>query len=113
MSTFANLTIRQLREALAIREKIEGLEKELNEIWGGGNPAPVVSAPGGRRTMSAAARARIGAAQRARWAKQRKSSAAVATGTRRRNVSAAVRAARSASAKARWKKAKAAGKTHL
>ena|SRR5579863_305152 len=113
MSTFANLTVRQLREALAIREQIESLERELNEISGGGIPATVVPTPGGRRTMSAAARARIGAAQRARWANQRKSSVTAAPGKPKRNVSAAVSAARSAAAKARWKRAKAAGKTHL
>ncbi len=113
MSTFANLSIHQLREALAIREKIEALEQELNEISDGGITPSVVPAPAGRRTMSAAARARIGAAQRARWAKQRGSSIPAATGKPGRNVSAAVRAARSAAAKARWKKAKAAGKSHL
>ena len=113
MSTFANLSIRQLREALALREQIESLERELNEISDGGIPATAAPAAGGRRTMSASARARIGAAQRARWAKQRESSVPAAMGKPRRKVSAAVRAARSAAAKARWKKAKAAGRTRL
>ena len=35
MSTLANLTVVQLKQALAIRERIETLERELNEISGG------------------------------------------------------------------------------
>jgi len=56
--------------------------------------------------MSAAARARIGDAQRARWANRSKATAATATKGRRK-MSAASRAKIAAAARARWAKAKA------
>ena len=58
--------------------------------------------------MSASARAKIAAAQRARWAKQKK-----AGGTGRRKMSAGARAKIAAAARARWAKAKAANRRTL
>jgi hypothetical protein len=70
------LTVAQLKEAIAIKEKIEALEQELASIPGttAETPMPVpeipVVASGPRkRKMSAAAKAKISAAQKARWAK--------------------------------------------
>jgi hypothetical protein len=104
MRTVEILSIKQLKRAVKIREKIESLHEELSEILGGETPIPRAD----RRKMSAAARAKIGAAQRARWAKVK------GTSTKpKRKMSAAGRAAMSAAAKARWKKAKLAGKTRL
>ena len=108
MSTLNNLGITQLKQALAIREKITVLENRLSEILGGNSPISSEDRRKGRRRMSAAARAAIGAAQRARWAKLK-----VKAAKPRRKMSAAGRAAISAAAKVRWKKAKAAGKTRL
>lgn len=68
-------SLANLKEAVAIREKIESLDQRLSEILGGSTSPAAVSTPTKRgRTrgkMSAAARARIGAATRARWARQR------------------------------------------
>lgn len=68
----------------------------------------------GPRKMSAAARARIGAAQRARWAKVKGQSGPSKTTTakspRRRTISAAGRRRIAAAQKARWAKARAAAK---
>jgi hypothetical protein len=61
-----DLTSKQLRRAAAIKEKIQALEKQLTRLLGA-NEAP--SSPRKQRHLSAAARARIAAAQRARWAK--------------------------------------------
>jgi len=61
--------------------------------------------------MSAAGRARIAAAARARWARVNATKKS-ATKTRRK-MSAAARAKIAAAAKARWKKAKAAGRKRL
>lgn len=67
------LTSKQLRRAADIQDKIESLQKELSKLLGkaaiaaGGSPAP--SAAPKKRTMSAAARKKIAAAQKARWAK--------------------------------------------
>jgi hypothetical protein len=67
--------------------------------------------------MSAAARARIGAAQRARWARARRGGIASVKAAKpvkkKRNVSATARARLSAIAKARWAKVKASGKSRL
>ena len=65
--------------------------------------------------MSAAARAKIGAAQRARWAKQKNGTAATAAPVvkGRRKMSAASRAKIAAAARARWAKAKAANRRTL
>jgi hypothetical protein len=74
---FSGISVVQLRRALAIREKIEGLERELgrildNNINGAAESNPsnrrVGKSKPGRRKMSAAARGKIAAAQRKRWA---------------------------------------------
>ena len=67
--------------------------------------------PPGRRKMSAAARAAIAVAQRARWAKQKRE--AEKPTRKKRRMSAAGRAALAAAAKARRPKPKAAGKERL
>ena len=65
---------------------------------------------GTRGTLSAAARARIGAAQRARWAKFRGTAKAVPV-RGKRTLSAAARRKTAAAQRARWAKVKAAKKS--
>jgi hypothetical protein len=71
----------------------------------------------GKRTMSAAGKARIAAGQRKRWANARKESGenepATSAAKPKRKMSAAGRARIAAAARLRWKKAKAAGKSTL
>ena len=138
------ITAKQLRQAANIQEKIQSLQKELNQILGA--PAEGFSGemPDGRwkktHRMSAAGRAAIAAAARARWAKLRgkapkrrlsaaglaniragvvkrmaalRGAKAAAKPAPKRVISAAGKARLSALAKARWKKAKAAGKAKL
>jgi hypothetical protein len=69
-----NLTPQQLRKAADIQERIQSLQSELNSILGGGEastPAQATEPPTKpkKRKMSAAGRAAIAAAARARWAK--------------------------------------------
>lgn len=110
MDVISSLTHEQLSRAADLKEQIEGLERELAAILGGGSD----SAPAqGRRKMSAAAKAKIAAAQKARWAKARGKSAAKPALKKKRTMSAAARAKIAAAAKARWAKAKAAGKKSL
>jgi len=106
-----SLSAEQLRRAAAIKDQIDTLESELGRILGGS--AGATKATPGKRTMSASARARIAAAQRARWAKVKGSKAAKPAGAPRRKMSAAARAKIAAAAKARWAKAKAAGRKRL
>jgi hypothetical protein len=65
-----NLTPQQLRKAANIQEKIQSLQKKLNQILGTTvESAPEAPMKKGRRKMSAAGKAAIRAAQKARWAK--------------------------------------------
>src|SRR5258708_9607969 len=71
-----NLSPQQLRQAADLKEKIDGLQTELCAILGGEVPTPAVAetppAPkNGRRKVSAEGRARMAAAQRARWPAKR------------------------------------------
>jgi hypothetical protein len=115
MTNLENLSVDQLRKVVAIKEKIEQLHSELDSLVNGNGAA--VGRPAGRRHMSASARARIGAAQRARWAKVkgRRGNGAAAKPEKKakRRVSRVTRARLAAAAKARWAKAKAAGQATL
>jgi hypothetical protein len=103
MTNISELTTNQLHKIVAIKERIEKLQGELESLVGGnGDHTPSAPAPAGKRTMSAAARAKIAAAARDRWAKVK----GTAPKTGKRKLSAAGRAAISAAAKARWAKAK-------
>jgi hypothetical protein len=110
MNSINSLSAQQLRRAAAIKERIDTLQNELGKILGGNGATPAAS---GKRTMSAGARARIAAAQRARWAKVKGKKPAKAAGAGKRKMSAAARAKIAAAAKARWARAKAAGRKSL
>jgi hypothetical protein len=66
-----NITPQQLRKAADIQEKIQSLQKELGELLGGevSTAAEPTEAPKKKGKMSAAGRAAIRAAQKARWVK--------------------------------------------
>jgi hypothetical protein len=68
-----NITAKQLRKAADIQEKIQSLQEELGQILGGevSSPVEATEAPTkpNKRKMSAAGRAAISAAAKARWAK--------------------------------------------
>lgn len=118
MTNLSNVSVEQLKRAVAVREQIEELERELASILGEPYVGGAVSTNGrgGRRKMSPAARAKIAAAQRARWAKQKKGQAGqtgAAHAKGRRKMSPAARAKIAAAARARWAKAKAANRNSL
>ncbi|MEZ0254473.1 MAG: hypothetical protein ACAI37_04305 [Chthoniobacter sp.] len=116
-------SIDQLKRAIAISEQIQNLEAELASILGASSKASapakvaaVAAKPGRRkRGLSAEGRARIAAAQKARWAKTKGGEAVEASadatpkaGKRRkkRNLSPEARARIVAAVKRRWAKAK-------
>ncbi len=124
-----NLTSKQLLKAADLKDQIEALETELATIFGGngsGMPSPF-KAPKAKGGISAAGRASIAAAQKARWAKVKggtemavkglvaaaKSADVTTPGKIKRTFSAAHLAKIRAAAKKRWAKAKAAGKNTL
>jgi hypothetical protein len=125
---FEQLSSKQLVRAAQLKERIEGLEAELAEILssdtrlsGSSTSGANVSGKSAQRKgpISAEGKARIVAAQKARWAKFRKERglgskpASASAGAPRRTMSAAAKAKIRAVAKARWAKAKAAGRTTL
>lgn len=68
-ASIASLSAQQLRRAADIKDKSQSLEKELEQILGSSTKPVSVAVPKKRRKMSAAGRARIAAAAKARWAK--------------------------------------------
>ena len=73
IAVMSNLSAKQLRKAANLADKIEALQHQLNALIGGTSvAAPAAAAAPKKRKkakFSAAARAAISAAQRARWAK--------------------------------------------
>jgi hypothetical protein len=75
MNDITRLTPAQLRQAADIQEQIESLKKELEQVLGAGpvSSAPTIEAPEtpvkkGRKRFNAKSRAKMAAAQKARWA---------------------------------------------
>jgi hypothetical protein len=107
-----DLSINQLKRAAAIKERIEGLNKELRAILGESGKSGATLKR--KRTVSASVKKKIAAAQKARWASLR--GAKPATGSvkpvakpKKKRMSPAARAKLSAKLKAYWA-AKRAGK---
>jgi hypothetical protein len=108
-----NLTPKQLRKAANLKEKIVALEKELNQLFGSTAKPVAAKVPKKRRKMSAAGKARIVAALKARWAKFKAAKSGVKPAKpakKKFRMSAAAKAKISAAAKARWAKYRAGKK---
>jgi len=114
VTTLTNVSVKQLKRAVVVRKRIEALEHKLAKILGAPSAIStqqMAAVKPRRRKMSAAARARIGAAQKARWARQK--GAALVPKKPRRKMSAASRAKIAAAARARWAAVKAANRKTL
>ena len=70
MKAILELSTAKLKRIIALKQQIERLSAKLESL-AGGSSAAAGSAPRKKWTMSAAARKKIAAAQRARWAKVR------------------------------------------
>ena len=106
------LSVNQLKRAAAIKEQIDDLNKELRGILGESTKSRAI--PNKKRTMSAAIKKKIAAAQRARWASLRRANARTlsvkpAVTAKKKTMSRATKAKLSAKLKAYWA-AKRAGK---
>jgi hypothetical protein len=115
--SFWDHPIETIEKALHIRKQIESLEASLKKLYGDGTQPLVIEKPasvkdGRKGKRSAATIAKMKAAQKARWAKKKKSSPAAtkpAKGAKtKRVVSAASRAKMAASQRARRTKEKIA-----
>jgi len=128
--SITNLTSQQLRQAAELKDKISALENQLSQLVGAApvvkaataataaKVSPVQAPPKKKGTMSAAGKARIIAAQKARWAKIRAAKAAVAKPATKPDskpaakgkMTAATKAALSARLKAYWAAKKSGAK---
>ena len=108
--SIANLSVAQLQRAVALKQRIDALNRELNSLLG--TPTQAAPTKGGRGKISAAGRARIAAAARARWARIKGAVQSLASPFKpaKRRMSAAGRARIVAAAKARWARFHAAKK---
>jgi hypothetical protein len=112
--SIASLSIAQLQEAIVIKKQIVSLHEQLAKlVWDKHESitAPKVPAKKARKGISAAGKARIVAAQKARWAKVKGAApAAPAPSTpvkkTRQGMSAAGKAKIAAAQKTRWAKVK-------
>jgi len=102
MKEILSIPSTQLRRIIALREKIEKLQSQLQAV---ANSSSVGKAAPKRRRMSAAARKKISAAAKARWAKVKGKAA-----PKKRTMSLAARRKIAAAARARWAKVRAAKK---
>jgi hypothetical protein len=108
MTNLHDLTTSQLNRIIAIKEQIETLQGEIESIAGGGGEVPshFTGDTPRKRRRSAAVRARMAAAQKARWAKIQGKADSKPAKKGKRRLSAAGRAAITAATKARWARVK-------
>jgi hypothetical protein len=106
--TFWDHPIETIGKALHIRRQIEALERNLSEIYSGTVPHVTSKEVVGRKgKRSAATRAQMAGAQKARWVKKNGASPAapaVEAARKKRVVGAAFQATNSAAENARWSK---------
>lgn len=105
--SITNLSLAQLKEIVSVKEQIGNLEQKLSKLLGGKALTSVIApAKKTRRKMSAAARAKIAAAQKARWAKAKGTGKAAPTAKpakkTKRTLSPEGRARIVAALKKRW-----------
>lgn len=117
MSADLNQYLKLQTALLNEKSRIEARLSDINRVLGGdvlaANQVPsATSKRGGARKFSAATKAKMAAAQKARWAKLKGNAAvgavAAPVANKRRKISAAGRAAIIAAAKARWARVNAA-----
>ena len=105
-----SISVEILKEAIAIKEQIVALEQKLAKIAGGEIASIEKVIKKGRKKMSPAARGKIAAAAKARWAKIKgtvvKAERVVVASVKKRSLSPEHKAKLMAAVKARWAKAK-------
>ncbi len=119
MNTLLSLTSAQLIKAAKLKDQIASLQKQLDGLLGSATSTKAPAAK--KRKMSEAGKARIVAAQKARWEKVKAGKKATVASKiiakitakpakKKFTMSAAAKAKISEAAKARWAKIKAAKK---
>jgi hypothetical protein len=111
MSTDINQYLKLQKSLFNEKAELEARLAEISKVLGQGAVATKAPAakPGGRRQFSEATKAKMRAAQQARWAKIKGNATPTAAAPKKkRKMSAEGRAAIVAAAKARWAKVNAA-----
>jgi len=114
--SFWDHPIERLEEALSLKKQIHTLQTKLNNMFGaedGDQPKSTSSGTrGGKRSFSAASRAKMAAAQKARWSKSARgtstSTAKAAPRAKKGGMSPEGRERIAAAQRARWAKARGA-----
>jgi hypothetical protein len=120
-----DIPIETLEKVLACRKQIEAIKSSVENIMGGSSPvgkrrgrppkaasvaSPAVKPDGRRKKRSAASRAKMAAAQKARWAAKKGTATAAPkapkAAKKKRTMSPEARAKIAAAQRARWAKAK-------
>jgi hypothetical protein len=122
LSSSMDISVKDLQEAISIRQQIDNLQQRLSSLLRGApqRPASTTSPKGPTATgrfFSPATRAKLAAAARARWARRRgtgaaapaKSTGAAAPGKKKGQLTAAGRRKLSLLMKARWAARRKAG----
>jgi hypothetical protein len=104
MTNFTSVLNQLEQERTRLASQLERLNNAISALNGTGNP-------GTGRTISAVGRARIAAAQHARWAKAKGRKVVSITTRKRRKLSGAALARIRAAQKARWAKWRKTQKT--
>src|SRR5947199_5082627 len=109
LSTGMDISVKDLQEAISIRQQIDNLQRRLSSVLRGAPQGP--SAPTTRgRYFSPTTRAKLAAAAKARWARTRSTGAAAPT-KRTGQLTPAGRRKLSQLMKARWEARRKAGGT--
>ena len=107
LSTRMDISVKDLQEAISIRQQIDNLQRRLSSLLRGAPQRPTSpTAPG--RYFSPDTRAKLSAAARARWAKTRGTEGAAPAG-RKGQLTPAGRRKLSQLMKARWAERRKAG----
>lgn len=107
MNTLTNLSIKQLKQAIKIKNRIETLQKSLIRILAVTTEDLSLKTLRKQRKMSATARKKISVAAKARWARVRGKRRPSKTTKTKRKISAVGITSIRVAQKARWAKIKA------
>jgi hypothetical protein len=107
-----DLSLKQLQEAIVLRRQIDTAQKRLASLFGAGGSTSSARSRS-RRPMSAATRAKLAAAARARWATRKGGRATTASKSKKKRggITAAGRKKLSEMMKARWAARRKAAQT--
>ena len=104
-----DISVKDLQEAISIRQQIDNLQRRLVSLLRGAPQRPTTTPTAAGRFFSPATRAKLSAAARARWARPRGTAAPAAPAKRKGQLTPAGRRKLSQLMKARWAARRKAG----